>query len=81
MLLIGPIHGEIAVTYLFTRYKFNWSEVEYSIFSTYSMALQMIGILIAVSYFSKKLKFTDGVSKNVETINKNMRGSRKTLRA
>lgn len=61
MLLIGPLHGEIAVNYLFTRYKFNWSEVEYSIFSTYSMALQMIGILIAVSYFSKKLKIRDSV--------------------
>jgi PCFT/HCP family folate transporter-like MFS transporter 1/3 len=61
MLLIGPLHGEIAVSYLFTRFKFNWSEVEYSIFSTYSMALQMIGIIIAVSYFSKKLKVRDSV--------------------
>lgn len=63
MLLIGPLHGEIAVTYLFTRYKFNWSEVEYSILSTYSMALQMIGIIIAVTYFSKKLKVRDSVRK------------------
>ena len=62
MLVIGPLHGEIAVTYLFTRFKFKWSEVEYSIFSTYSMTLQLIGTLFAVSYLSKKLKINDCVS-------------------
>lgn len=71
MLLIGPLHGEIAVTYLFTRFKFNWSEVEYSILSTYSMALQMVGIIIAVSYFSKKLKMRDSVRKNILNLFKN----------
>lgn len=61
MLIIGPLHGEISVTYLFTRYKFNWSEIEYSIFSTYSMVLQLIGTMFAVSILSRKLKISDGV--------------------
>jgi MFS transporter, PCFT/HCP family, solute carrier family 46, member 3 len=62
MLLIGPIHGEIAVSYLFTRFKFNWSEIEFSIFSTYSMALQLMGTVFAVSVLSRKFKVSDSVS-------------------
>lgn len=35
--------GEMSVIYLFTRYKFNWSEVEFSIFSTYGMLTSLVG--------------------------------------
>lgn len=35
--------GEMSLFYLFTRYQFNWSEVEFSFFSTYSMAIHLIG--------------------------------------
>lgn len=43
MVVIGPMHGEMSVFYLFTRYKFNWSEVEFSFFSTYAMLTSLIG--------------------------------------
>jgi hypothetical protein len=33
MVIIGPLHEELAVMYLFTRYKFNWSEIEFSVFA------------------------------------------------
>jgi len=32
MVVMGPLHGEMTVMYLFTRYRFNWDEVDYSIF-------------------------------------------------
>lgn len=35
--------GEMSVIYLFTRYKFNWSEVEFSFFSTYAMLTSLVG--------------------------------------
>lgn len=35
--------GEMSVMYLFTRFRFNWSEVEFSIFSTYNMLTGLIG--------------------------------------
>jgi len=35
--------GEMAVLYLFTRYRFNWNEVDFSIFSTYSMVTNLFG--------------------------------------
>lgn len=37
--------GEMSLFYLFTRYKFNWSEIEFSLFSTYSMGIHLIGEL------------------------------------
>lgn len=43
MIVNGPMHGELAVVYLFTRFKFGWSGTEYSVFSTYSMVVSLIG--------------------------------------
>lgn len=36
----------MSVFYLFTRYQFNWSEVQFSIFSTYNMLTGLIGMLL-----------------------------------
>lgn len=43
IIAVGPQHGEMSLFYLFTRFKFNWSEVEFSIFSTYSVVVHLIG--------------------------------------
>lgn len=51
MVVIGPMHGEMSVIYLFTRYKFNWSEVEFSFFSTYAMLTSLIGEFKATLLF------------------------------
>lgn len=37
------ILGEMSVMYLFTRVRFNWDEVNYSMFSTYSMITNLVG--------------------------------------
>uniref|UniRef100_A0A182SS61 Major facilitator superfamily (MFS) profile domain-containing protein n=1 Tax=Anopheles maculatus TaxID=74869 RepID=A0A182SS61_9DIPT len=61
MVVIGPLHGEMAVIYLFTRYRFNWSEVEFSFFSTYGMLTGLIGTLFSVGVFSHMLKIDDAL--------------------
>lgn len=61
MVVIGPMHGEMTVMYLFTRYRFNWNEVDYSIFSTYSMITNLIGTVISVGVFSHMLKIDDAL--------------------
>lgn len=61
MVVIGPLHGEMAVTYLFTRYRFNWSEVEFSFFSTYAMITNLMGTLFSVGVFSHLLKIDDAL--------------------
>lgn len=43
MVVIGPIYGEMTVVYLFTRYKFKWSEIEFSLFSTYGTVTGLLG--------------------------------------
>lgn len=37
------ISGEMTVMYLFTRVRFNWNEVDFSIFSTYMMVTNLLG--------------------------------------
>jgi MFS transporter, PCFT/HCP family, solute carrier family 46, member 3 len=61
MVVIGPLHGEMSVMYLFTRYKFNWSEIEFSFFSTYAMIIGLIGTLVSIGLFSHVLKFDDAI--------------------
>ncbi|CAH1381600.1 unnamed protein product [Tenebrio molitor] len=61
MVVIGPMHGEMNVTYLFTRYRFNWDEVDFSMFSTYSMITNLIGTSISVGVFSHVLKIDDAI--------------------
>lgn len=43
VVVVGPSHGEQAVLYLFTRIKFNWNSIDFSIFSTYSTLMTMGG--------------------------------------
>lgn len=61
MVTVGPMYGEMAVFYLFTRYRFNWSEVEFSVFSTYSTITCLLGIMFSMAVFSKKLKLDDSI--------------------
>ncbi|KAJ8968885.1 hypothetical protein NQ314_002056, partial [Rhamnusium bicolor] len=52
---------EMNVAYLFTRYRFNWDEVDFSIFSTYSMVTNLIGTSVSVGIFSHILKIDDAI--------------------
>lgn len=45
-LLLVLFAGELSIMYIFTRYQFNWDEVKYSIYSTYSLVTHSIGKLI-----------------------------------
>ncbi|KAF2884242.1 hypothetical protein ILUMI_21934, partial [Ignelater luminosus] len=61
MVIIGPMHGELGVMYLFVRYRFQWNEIDYSIYSTYTFILHMIGTLFSLAFFSKFLKMDDAL--------------------
>ena len=51
----------MAVFYLFTRFRFNWSEVEFSFFSTYAMLTNLIGTMFSVGVFSHLLEIDDAL--------------------
>ncbi|KAI4466973.1 MFS transporter [Holotrichia oblita] len=46
MVIIGPMHGEMNVMYLFVRYKFGWNEMDYSVYSTFNFCAHMIGAIV-----------------------------------
>lgn len=70
MVVIGPMYGEMAVMYLFTRYRFNWNEVQFSMFSTYSMVTNLIGTMVSVGIFSHILKIDDALIGAVSCLSK-----------
>lgn len=51
----------MAVIYLFTRNKFNWNEVDFSIFSTYNMLVNLIGTTSIIGILSHLLKIDDAL--------------------
>nr|CAI5860178.1 unnamed protein product [Callosobruchus analis] len=61
IVVCGPMQGEPAVTYLYTRLRFNWDEVDFSIFSTYSMCMDFIGTCITVGLLSHVCKVHDAI--------------------
>lgn len=61
MVIIGPLHGEMTVMYLFVRYKFTWDEIDYSIFSTFAFVVHMCGTMFALIFFTKYLKIDDAM--------------------
>ncbi|PZC83886.1 hypothetical protein B5X24_HaOG206635 [Helicoverpa armigera] len=69
-LVFGPMWGELSVMYIFARYRFNWDEVKYSIYSTYSLITHSVGTLFSISVFSRKLKADDAVLGMISTSSK-----------
>ncbi|XP_063621785.1 proton-coupled folate transporter-like [Cydia splendana] len=57
----GPITGEYTIMYLFTRYRFNWDEMQFSIWSTYSVVTHLLGTIFSISLFSKYMKLDDAI--------------------
>ncbi|XP_059058574.1 lysosomal proton-coupled steroid conjugate and bile acid symporter SLC46A3-like [Achroia grisella] len=72
--VIGPIYGEMSVMYLFTRYRFNWNEVDFSMFSTYAMCTSLVGTLFSVGVFSHLLKFDDAIIGVISCMSKILSG-------
>ncbi|CAH2089529.1 unnamed protein product [Euphydryas editha] len=70
LLVIGPVHGESAVLYLYTLKKFNMDLVEYSLFSTYFVLLGIAGTATAAIVLSKYLKLHDDLLGAIATASK-----------
>ncbi|CAK1553438.1 unnamed protein product [Leptosia nina] len=69
-LSFGPLWGELSILYIFARYRFNWDEVKYSIYSTFSFVTHSIGTMFSISVFSKKLRADDAVLGMISTSSK-----------
>ncbi|XP_041976385.1 proton-coupled folate transporter-like [Aricia agestis] len=58
-LVHGGIWGEVSIAYILCRYRFNWDELKWSIFSSYNLSLHSFGTLFSIILFTKKLKIDD----------------------
>ncbi|KAL1452655.1 hypothetical protein WDU94_006862 [Cyamophila willieti] len=61
IVIFGPTSGEFAIMYLYTRFRFNWTEIDYSIFSTVNTFTHLFGTMFSVVIFTKWLKFDDTI--------------------
>lgn len=64
----------MAVSYLFFRFRFNWSEVEFGLFSSYAMITQSVGTSFSIGVFSNYLKLNDFVIGVFSSISKILSG-------
>ncbi|XP_050664163.1 uncharacterized protein LOC126964888 [Leptidea sinapis] len=68
--VFGPLQGEFAIMYLFVRYRFNWAEMEFSWWCSYSMITNLIGTTFSISLFSKYLKLDDTILGIISSLSK-----------
>ncbi|XP_013187731.2 proton-coupled folate transporter [Amyelois transitella] len=61
MFIVGPVLGEAQMTYWFTRYKFKFTEVDYSLFLTYSVLVGSVGSFVTIYLFSKRWEIEDSI--------------------
>ncbi|KAK4884692.1 hypothetical protein RN001_000963 [Aquatica leii] len=70
ILVLGPFIGEMTVMYLYTRFKFNWDEINYSIFYAYYCVAHLFGCLVALSLFTKYLGLDDALLGAISSVSK-----------
>ncbi|XP_063905076.1 probable peptidoglycan muropeptide transporter SLC46 [Zophobas morio] len=70
MVIIGPMHGEMNVMYLFVRYRFGWNEIDYSLYSTFHFVAHVAGTIFSLMFFTKFLKVDDAVLGMVSNMSK-----------
>ncbi|XP_073951279.1 probable peptidoglycan muropeptide transporter SLC46 [Choristoneura fumiferana] len=68
--IFGPLHGEMNVLYLFMRFRFNWNEVQFSMFCTYSIITNLVGTLFSISIFSSFMKLDDTIVGSISCASK-----------
>uniref|UniRef100_A0A1A9ZK18 Major facilitator superfamily (MFS) profile domain-containing protein n=1 Tax=Glossina pallidipes TaxID=7398 RepID=A0A1A9ZK18_GLOPL len=59
--IFGPVYGELDFWNRFTFLQLNWNGNDYSIYSTFSSALALVGTFIGTTIFSKVFKFSDAL--------------------
>ncbi|CAH0727980.1 unnamed protein product, partial [Brenthis ino] len=69
-ILFGPMHGELSILYINTRYRFNWDAVKFSVFQAYNFIAHTIGTIFSIMVFSKYLKWHDSVLGIISTLSK-----------
>lgn len=78
-IIIGPYAGQASIMYLYTRLRFNWDAVDYSVFSAFSSVAHLLGNVGSIVIFSKWLKADDSVLGGVSSLSRILGGIGYTL--
>ncbi|KAL4714998.1 hypothetical protein ACJJTC_003149 [Scirpophaga incertulas] len=70
IVIMGPVHGEGAILYLYTLNRYNMDIVDLSLFTTYFLLVGLAGTTIAVTVFSKWFKWHDSILGIIATTSK-----------
>lgn len=68
--IMGPLQGDKGVAYLFTRVKFNWNEVQFSVYSTTTMCINLVGTFFVLGVVVRKFGVDDALIGTVATTGK-----------
>ncbi|XP_022170772.1 hippocampus abundant transcript 1 protein-like [Myzus persicae] len=68
--IMGPLQGDKGVAYLFTRVKFNWNEVQFSVYSTTTMCINLVGTFVVLGVVVRKFGVDDALIGTVATTGK-----------
>ncbi|XP_025410665.1 uncharacterized protein LOC112683723 isoform X2 [Sipha flava] len=68
--IMGPLQGDKGVVYLFTRVKFNWNELQFSVFSTTAMCVNLLGTFFVLGVVIRKFGIDDALIGAVATTGK-----------
>ncbi|XP_022164162.1 uncharacterized protein LOC111029461 [Myzus persicae] len=70
----GPSHGESGIAYFYTRVRFNWNELDYSLFSTFLFMTNIVGVGFSIGVLSHLLKLDDALIGVIACISKVLAG-------
>ncbi|CAH1721866.1 unnamed protein product [Aphis gossypii] len=63
-----PLEGEMSVLYLYLRYKFQWNEVDFSVFNAYQLSVVLMGTLFALGILSYKFRMNDALIGTIASV-------------
>ncbi|CAB3243666.1 unnamed protein product [Arctia plantaginis] len=61
VVLFGPFYGETSIMYLTVRYRFQWDEVQYSLFQSYNLFTNFLGTMLSILVLIKYLGWHDSL--------------------
>ncbi|XP_041984968.1 uncharacterized protein LOC121737367 isoform X1 [Aricia agestis] len=61
VIMVGPLYGDSQVSYLYAIRKFNFTEMEYSVYGTISIVLGLFGTAFCIGILSKKCNVQDSM--------------------
>ncbi|CAB3243657.1 unnamed protein product [Arctia plantaginis] len=68
--IFGPMQGEMSIMYLSVRFRFQWDEIQYSIFQTYNLIINFIGTTFTILVLARHFGWHDSLLGIISSISK-----------